>query len=103
MGYESKFKSIMTPKQWDDIVNQDFITWDKGDFAVIAFGMVPKKRLDILMEIILDETAKKYTAEGAHYEGLDHALLKKSFKREFINSIEHDLSLAYYRNSYMVV
>lgn len=63
--------------------------FDEGEKAVMGFGMIPVSRFDPFMKVMFEEIVK----QGS----------EKSLTTKYKNEVEHEMSLALYRNAKMVV
>jgi len=78
-------------------------TFSAEDKAVIAFGMIPHDKFQWFMGLMYDEIARKLTKEGGKYEYFTYEEVRENLSKETKSKIEHEMSLALYRNAKMVV
>lgn len=78
-------------------------TFDEEDKAAMAFGMIPNEKFQWFMGMVWEEVAKKCTAPGEQYGWLTVEECMKGLSKEFKREVEHEMSLALYRNAKMVV
>ena len=71
--------------------------------TILAFGMIPHDFFKLFMKEIKMKVATDYTAPGKLYEGLEPADIVEYIDKDIIREIEHELSVAIYRNAEMVV
>ena len=84
-------------KGWIDLL-------DDNEQAVLAFGMIPHDKFQILIRELYKSLAEKWVRDPrsvVHGMKVDKVIecLKPKFKQE----VEHQMSLAIYRNARMVV
>jgi hypothetical protein len=90
-------------KGWIELLKERDEEYNEKNMDILSFGMIPMVQFDILMDQIFLKIAEEYTKPGMHFSGHDPEIMVQSFKPEFKQKVEREMSLAIYRNAEMVV
>lgn len=73
--------------------------FDEDEQALVAFGMIPKAKMDITMEQFKDKCARLQLAQWDVPEDdtASFDLLRNHIKKDVLVAFEHDLCIAIYR------